>query len=176
MSVQVIIIDKLGNKKEKKTKNYNELYKVCGYRNDNNFCKRNTWSVKIDKFTIEVELWAKKDGKANFENKYEFPPPVDKELYFGTCCLISYCNKDPVDLPIKLWTQIYDKLLGGVEDLGDNDSEVSEDSIEEHETTKEGYSKEDGFIVSDDEEDIEYFSNDELSEEECSDTEEENEK
>ena len=82
MSVQVIIIDKLGNKKEKKTKNYNELYKVCGYRNDNNFCKRNTWSVKIDKFTVDVELWAKKDGKANFENKYEFPPPVDKELYF----------------------------------------------------------------------------------------------
>ena len=51
----------------------------------------------------------------------------------------------------------------------DSDSEASEDSMDEHETTKQGYSKEDNFIVSDDE-DCDIFDEDELIEEECSDT------
>ena len=43
---------------------------------------------------MRIELWARNDGKANTENKYDFPPPVDTKLYFGTCCLVSI---NPVD-------------------------------------------------------------------------------
>ena len=64
---------------------------------------------------------------------------------------MNYQKDKPSNLSVSVWKQIYEKLFGGFEDLGDCDSEVSEDSIDEHETTKQGYSKEDNFIVSDDE-------------------------
>ena len=51
----------------------------------------------------------------------------------------------------------------------ESDEDTSEDSMDEHETTKQGYSKEDDFVVSDDEE-CDIYDEDELIEEECSDT------
>ena len=58
----------------------------------------------------------------NYENKYEFPPPVDNTLFFGNCILI---NKDEEDMPINItkkeWTEIYDHLYGGFDDIGEDD-------------------------------------------------------
>ena len=174
MSKQILIIDKTGDIKEKKTKNLDCLYKVCNYRNNNHFDKQHIWNVKMNKQELKIEIWAKTQGQAGIENKYEFPPPIDKQLYFGTCCLVCYKNGEIINFEKKIWNIIYEKLYGGFEDLGENDSEVSEDSIDEHDTTKQGYSKEDGFIVSDDDEDDNDYQeedgefgldNDELSEE-----------
>ena len=166
---QIVLVDRSGNLKEKKTKNIDTLYKVCNYRNDNHFSMQTTWKINVNNVNYNVQLWAKDDGNAGTENKYDFPPPVDKSLYFGTCCFVNYQKDKPSNLSVSVWKQIYEKLFGGFEDLGDCDSEVSEDSIDEHETTKQGYSKEDNFIVSDDE-DCDIFDEDELIEEECSDT------
>tara|TARA_Y100000816_G_C26097358_1_gene580953 strand:+ start:970 stop:1491 length:522 start_codon:yes stop_codon:yes gene_type:complete len=173
MSCQIILVDRGGELREKKTKNINALYKVCNYRNDKHFGKQTTWNVKINNSDLCVELWAKTDGMAGNENKYDFPPPVDKCLYFGICCLVCYDKeRNSVNLSKSLWKSIYEKLFGGFEDLGESDEEMSVDSMDEHETTKQGYSKEDGFIVSDDEEIL--IEDKELSEDTCSDSEESN--
>ena len=81
-------------------------------------------------------------------------------------------ERNSVNLSKSLWKSIYEKLFGGFEDLGESDEEMSVDSMDEHETTKQGYSKEDGFIVSDDEEIL--IEDKELSEDTCSDSEESN--
>ena len=86
-----------------------------------------TYNVKNDGKFI-VELWAKDDGMANQENKYDFPPPVDTTLFFGSCALVasdgskqSNENKKGerklISLTLELWDKIYEKLFGGFEDF-----------------------------------------------------------
>jgi len=132
------------------------LYKKCGFRVADDFVRRHTWRVRLKKSDEErfiVSVWAKKSGKANFENKYDFPPPVDKELYFGTCAIVrtSETNEHEfIDLTKEMWDKIYEKLFGGFEDLGDED-EYSEDELENVDPsllTAHGYLKDD-FVVSD---------------------------
>ena len=69
------------------------------------------------------------------------------------------------DLTVAEWEKCYEKLFGGFEELGEDDSYSSEEEIPEHLKTKEGYSKEDGFIVdSDDEDDGDYIPEDDEDE------------
>jgi len=88
----LVLIESNGTIKTLKSKEVSNenLYKKCGFRVSDDFLKRHTWRVKLkgSDERYNVSLWAKKTGKANFENKYEFPPPVDKELYFGTCAIV----------------------------------------------------------------------------------------
>jgi len=151
----LVLIESNGTTKTLKSKEItNEnLYKKCGFRVSDDFIKRHTWRVKLkgnDERYI-VSLWAKKTGKANFENKYEFPPPVDKDLYFGTCALVRTNEEGEfIDLTKNVWEKIYEKLFGGFEDLGDED-EYSEDELEHVDPkmlTSHGYLKDD-FVVSD---------------------------
>ena len=60
------------------------------------------------------------------------------------------------DIDLDEWEKIYEKLFGGFEDLDEEDSFSEEEEIPEHLKTKQGYSKEDGFVVSDDDEDEDY--------------------
>lgn len=116
-----------------------EYYKTCGFRNPEGFEERASWTVD----GTTVKLFAKSKGKAHTENSYEFPPPVDKKLYFGRCLLVN-----PTDsLTAEKWEEMYETLMGGFEDL-----ETEEESVDtvERELTKEGYEK-DGFVVSDSE-------------------------
>ena len=108
-------------------------------------------------------LFGKTNGRAGQENKYDFPPPVDNTLFFGSC-LIYAKNKEQkeVDLSVQRWKMIYEKLFGGFEDLGDEDSdeEESEDEDDDLSQTKQGYSK-DGFVVDDDEDELDDEDEDE---------------
>lgn len=90
----------------------------------------------------EIHLYAKKKGRAGNENKYEFPPPVDSELYFGKCLLVN----PTCDLTIELWHDFYEQIMK-FEDIENTESE--EEEMPEGEYTN-GYLK-DGFIVSDNE-------------------------
>ena len=155
----LVLIESNGTIKTLKSKEVSNenLYKKCGFRVSDDFLKRHTWRVKLkgDDERYNVSLWAKKTGKANFENKYEFPPPVDKELYFGTCAIVR--NNDEgefIDLTKGTWEKIYEKLFGGFEDLGDED-EYSEDelaNVDPKLLTSQGYLKDD-FVVSDKDQD-----------------------
>ena len=90
--------------------------------------------------TYDIQLYAKKRGKAGHENKYEFPPPIDSVLYFGDCLLVNPSG----DLTIEMWNEFYEGIMQ-FEDIGteeEEDEEVGEFSN--------GYLK-DGFVVSDNE-------------------------
>ena len=147
----IILIETNGTVKQTKVKDltFETLYKKAGFRADTNFKKRHSWKTPIASETVTIELWAKDDGKANFENKYDFPPPVDKALYFGICVLIRIDEKgNIIGLTADLWKTIYEKLFGGFEDI-EEDEELSEDELENVDKklkTKHGYLK-DGFVV-----------------------------
>ena len=42
------------------------------------------WNVKCDSKKYFIEVYAKTEGRTNSENKYDFPPPIDNALFFGS--------------------------------------------------------------------------------------------
>ena len=118
---------------------------------------------------IYIHIFAKNTGRHGTINKYELPPPIDNDLFYGTVAVVASTDKDnenTVDVTVEMWNQIYDKLMGGFEDLDndENDSEDEEEEIPEKYRTEQGYSKETNFVVDDGE--IEYNSSSSSPEEE----------
>ena len=159
-NVEMIVVEKVGTLKQTIMKKFSEedLYKKCGFKKDTGFSKQTEWAIKLDKNKYIVELYGKTDGKANMENKYDFPPPVDTTLFFGACVLVCKNAKDKsvCHLTTEMWDKMYEKLFGGFEDLSatahEDENEVDElASLPSSYKTKSGYLK-DGFIVEDDEE------------------------
>lgn len=154
--VDIIVVEKNGDLKlSKYVEGKDELYKKCKFKKPDNFLLRTTWEIKQNKYDFKyVSLYARNSGVANTENKYDFPPPVDSELYFGCCALVAQdSNNSFVDITIDQWQTIYEHLFGGFENLADT---IEEDENEEDELenipaemkTKSGYLK-DGFVVDD---------------------------
>jgi len=110
---------------------------------------RATWDCDVGGKKFCIKLYAKNNGRANYENKYDLPPPVDTQLYFGTMVLVNYEGDNAKNLSLVEWNKIYEHLFGGFEDIGSEDSEESASEDEEN-LTKEGYLM-DGFVVPDDE-------------------------
>ena len=167
---KVVIISKSSSVKTENIKNFNidDLYKKCKFRKKDDFKLRHTWNYKNNYYSI----FSKNKGRANSENKYDLPPPLDNELYFGSMIVIKHTNKIPknnqvVDIDDKEWLKLYEHLFGGFEDLGDEDSLSEEEDIPDELKTKHGYLK-DGFVVSSDAEDDDddYVRNDDDDEEE----------
>ncbi len=163
--VNIILIDKTGEIKECKFKNFvkDDLFKKCGLKKNDNFNMHTKWINNKSKFNFyKLEVWGKDVGRANTENKYDFPPPIDNTLFFGTCAIIAYNKEDePIDLSQEEWESYYEFLFGGFENL---DALAAEDEKEEDELenipdeykTKDGYLK-DGFVVdSDDDSELSY--------------------
>lgn len=147
--IQIILIQKTGRLVNKRVKTIGGeyAYKYCNYTSDKNFEHVHTY----DADGYEYEVYGKVEGRANSENKYEFPPPIDDKLFFGMMCMLkkNKVSGEYEDLPTIEWRILYDKLFGGFDDIGDEDSEYSQDSEHsESELTKEGYLK-DGFVVDD---------------------------
>jgi hypothetical protein len=144
--VAIIVIEKSGNIKEVNVNSVepDDLHKKAGFKSPNGFELQTTWNVELKKKKYLIDLYAKTQGRAGQENKYEFPPPVDNELYFGSCLIINRGN------PLKKseWEEIYNHLYGGFEDLNESDSEEEEEKTD-MKKTKNGYYK-DGFVVDDD--------------------------
>jgi hypothetical protein len=136
----IILIEHNGNIKNVKTKDLTRdtLYKKCGFRSNENFERTTTWEVELNKEMFIIELWAKTDGKANNENKYDFPPPVDNSLYYGTSALIRVDEKDHIiNLTSDVWLKLYEKLFGGFEDLDDDGGEEEEEDFGDEEEEEE---------------------------------------
>ena len=161
-NITVLIVEKNGDIKESLVKTFNEadLYKKAGFKTATGFKMQATWTIdageigESENAPYSISVYGKTEGKANQENKYEFPPPIDNTLFFGNCIVVNNVDGKPVNLTSKEWDGIYDYLYGGFEDVGDEDSDdYSEDDEEEDgkPRTKAGYVK-DGFVVDDDEE------------------------
>jgi hypothetical protein len=125
-----------------------------------------------------VCLFGLSDGKAGNENKFEFPPPIDTTIYYGTLCLIRVVGEEDGtisirNLSVEDWQNIYSKLFGGFFDCdgsGSSDEEESDDDEDDQDRTKDGYAK-DGFVVSDDDEEDDDIAWSEEEEYEFSDEE-----
>lgn len=184
-SQSILIVDKGGSIKSHVVKEFavEDLYKKCGFKKADGFALQTEWNrVKVNGKTYRVQLYGKLDGKATTENKYDFPPPMDSKLLFGSCALVGlevvptmptkyqYCN-----LTVDLWDKIYDKLFGGFEDLKsslqeDEDEEDELDHVPKHMKTKHGGYLKDDFVV--DSSDAEEETNGSSEEEEDEDDEE----
>ena len=169
-----IIVEKTGSlKNAKTTDDTNELYKKCGFKTAEGFSIAHTWSVEFNDTEYKLEIYGKVTGRANTENKYEFPPPIDNVLFFGSCAAILYVNERMTDMGTQEFKDIMDHLYGGYSDIGDSEDEVEdEDDDTGLPKTKHGYVKDD-FVVSSDAEDEDDFSEEEEEEEEIIESDEE---
>ncbi len=148
--VLAVIVEKTGVLKEVniKDENIENIYKKAGFKTDKGFEQQTIWKINKE---CSIVLYGKCDGRAGQENKYDFPPPVDNSLFFGSCVLVHRNkSKEWVDLNILLWKVIYEKLFGGFEDIGEDIGEDEDEEEEVKNKTKQGYSKDDGFVVDDD--------------------------
>ena len=156
--LEIIIVERLGSLKSLTVKDFKqeELYKKCGFKKSEDFNKQTEWNVKINGTKYIIQLYAKNDGRANSENKYDFPPPVDTKLFYGSCALVGYINSENgtkilTNLNLSIWNKIYEKLFGGFEDLVSTAKEDEEEedelkNVPKENKTKHGYLK-DGFVV-----------------------------
>jgi hypothetical protein len=178
-NISIIIIDKSGSLTSLKVKEFleEELYKKCNFKKPDGFVEQTQWKLKTEGKKFLVSVYAKTEGKANMENKYDFPPPIDSKLFFGSCALVckqihDNGNKEYISITIEQWEKFYEKLFGGFENLADTavQDEEEEDElagISPEKKTKHGYLK-DNFVVDDDVEDCEgdeYCSEEDESEE-----------
>ena len=148
--VKLVVIGKGGDVKRATLNGADRgnLYRKAGIKTPGDFSRRTVWTVSGQKGKLEVELWARKKGRAGTENKYDFPPPVDAELYFGTCVLMRRdpTTGEPMDLSVQEWNSMYEGLLGGFDDLSDETSSEDElDALSPSMRTRDGYAK-DGFV------------------------------
>lgn len=176
--VTIVLVEKTGELKSCKYTNDtgDELYKKCKFKKNDGFELRHSWKTKKQQYTFNtVSLYARDTGKANTENKYDFPPPVDSILYFGCCCLVAYdVDNNIVDLSVDMWEKFYEDLFGGFENLADTakEDEEEEDELENipaEMKTKSGYLK-DGFVVDDNVIDGKTTSDGSVEEDEWDDT------
>jgi hypothetical protein len=160
-SLSVIIVEKTGVLKMLAIKEFKEedLFKKCGFKKSEDFNKQTEWNVKCESKKYLVSVYAKVDGRANSENKYDFPPPIDTKLFFGNCVILAKVKNDEgkqlyTNLSLDLWEKIYEKLFGGFEDLSstaiEDENEIDElENIPKDKKTKQGYLK-DGFVIDSD--------------------------
>ena len=158
-SLTIVIVEKSGDLKSTTMKDFKEeeLFKKCGFKKGEDFVKQHDWSVRTGGKKYVISVYGKTDGRANSENKYDFPPPIDSTLFFGSCAIVA---KDETgaytDLSVEMWNKIYEKLFGGFEDLAataleDENEEDELANVPKEMKTKDGYLK-DGFVVSDEDE------------------------
>ena len=149
--VNIVIVEKTGNCSDKHV-NYlklDDLYKKCNFRKNVDFNKIHTFKVG-DHY---VHVYGKTNGKANQENKFEFPPPIDTKLFFGNMALVK-TNEETIedtnmtDYSVDEWNVDYETLMGGFEDINSDSSSESDelDNYSKEQKTKEGYLN-DGFVV-----------------------------
>lgn len=131
-----------------------------------------------------IQVYAKTEGRANNENKYDFPPPIDTKLFFGNCAIVAKkfnINETGIDewnyvnLTLDLWQKLYEKLFGGFEDLNataqEDEDEIDElKNVAKEKKTKNGYLK-DGFVVDSDEDEDEEDEDDDDEEDDDDDEE-----
>ncbi len=144
----VIIVDKHGKPKSATISSAEELYKKCGFKTDKGFALAHTWTLVFNDVEYKLDVYGKTDGKAGSENKYEFPPPIDNTLFFGSCAVIGRADDKYISISVSEFNDIMEHLQGGYSDLEEESDESEESDELNMPKTKEGYVK-DGFIASD---------------------------
>jgi hypothetical protein len=165
-SLKVIVVEKTGALRNLTIKDFdlNGLYKKCGFKKSIDFTNHANWEVKYEGQTYTISLYAKNEGRHNNENKYEFPPPVDTTLYFGSCVLVASLHNSYTNLTDEMWLKMYSKLYGGFEHLlkteEEDELEIDElDIISDKYKTQSGYLKDDFIVDTNSDDDCNYLVN-----------------
>jgi hypothetical protein len=148
----LILIEKTGKLKSIKMDGLDipNLCKKCGFKSIEGFALAHTWTVAFNEIEYKLCLYGKTEGRANSENKYEFPPPMDNTLFFGSCVVLNMENNDVTNISVKEFEDMMEHLYGGFEDVNSEDTESESEEDTDLPKTKDGYVK-DGFIVDSDE-------------------------
>ena len=90
--LNIIVVERLGTLKSLLVKDFkeDELFKKCGFKKAEDFISQTEWNVKYESKKYFIKVFAKSEGRANSENKYDFPPPLDNKLFFGSCAIVAY--------------------------------------------------------------------------------------
>jgi hypothetical protein len=177
----IVILKKNGNVSNKKLNKHDNIIDAL-YSISDKRLKMSDKATKLYSYVISntnsvsttLEIYGYINGKAGQENSHDLPPNAtcycdgfdksDTDLLFGEAYAIKYSGDKILDFEIDEYSKYYSKLCGGFEDLGDTDSELSEDEEPTQEDTD--------FIVPDDEE---LSTDEEWVEEESLDDEEDEE-
>ena len=183
----IVILKKNGNVSNKKLNKHDNIIDAL-YSISDKRIKMSDKPTKLYSYVISntnsvsttLEIYGYINGKAGQENSHDLPPNAtcycdgfdksDTDLLFGEAYAIKYSGDKILDFEIDEYSKYYSKLCGGFEDLGDTDSELSEDEEPTQEDTD--------FIVPDDEElstDEEWVEEESLDEDDEEDDEEEDE-
>jgi hypothetical protein len=162
----IVLVESNGTLKDVnlKTVSETELSKKYGLKNAD---VKHSWALTLGNKVYDITLYGKLTGRAGQENKYEFPPPVDTDLFFGKCVLVNGAG----DITVAEWNRVYENLYGGFDDVGTNDSDSEEEDTDDIVLTKTGYMKDD-FVVDDEEDEEEEEEEEEEDEVESSEEEE----
>ena len=77
-----VFVSKSGEIEQKTTKQQIEdekIFKLCNYKSASGFEKLHCFPMDKNDTDNGYEVYGKKNGRANSENKYEFPPTIDTE-------------------------------------------------------------------------------------------------
>ena len=61
--------------------------------------------MKLNGDKCSVTVYARNNGRAGMENKYEMPPPIDNDLYFGKIGLVLKREDNLDDLSVEGWEE-----------------------------------------------------------------------
>ena len=128
--VNIVLVEKTGDLKDCKFNvEKDELYKKCKFKKSDGFELRHSWQTKKSKYSFtSVSLYARDTGKANTENKYDLPPPIDNILYFGCIALVAKNEEgEYVDLSVE------DNMSDGTINNSSNNSNNSNNSKDDDE-------------------------------------------
>ena len=136
-NIKYVLLNKNGNVTNKKFKVDGELPELL---NKSTRMKMPAPPSKLYSYNLDnyrLDIWGYIDGKAGQENTHDLPPSgdtyledfikSDTDLLFGDSFALKYKEDSLQDIDIEEYAIIYDKLCGGFEDLGDDDSWTSED-------------------------------------------------
>jgi hypothetical protein len=123
-----ILIEKDGNIKIANIKDLDKLYNVCNYRNNNNFELLHTWKNT----NVNYELYGKRKNKGGIKNIYQLPYPIDKEIYYGTLCLIKKNNNIVVNISMEDFISIINQFKNEKEENNKAENNNEENNNEEH--------------------------------------------
>ena len=103
--LDIIIVEKTGVLKSLSIKDFkeDELFKKCGFKKQEQFIKHTEWNIKEKGIQYTILVYGKTDGRANSENKYDFPPPIDNTLFFGNCAIIAKNKNIFINLSLDLF-------------------------------------------------------------------------
>ena len=88
------------------------------------------FTYKPEQEDITISIFCFTDGKERQINKYELPPPIDSEIYYGTMYALAHADNKLINMDLDLFNKFYENSFEGFEDLDSQDSWSEEDDDE----------------------------------------------